>query len=194
MISFVKGKIIFNNGQKAVILTSGGVGYEVKLSKRVAEKLTKGAEAEILTYLAVRENALDLYGFNNAAERDLFMKFLEVGGIGPKTALHLLALGSVEETVAAIGRGDVSYLTKVSGIGKKTAELIVVELKNKMGFLGEGTMAGEVGQENSKVEDVIDGLIALGYSVTEARNVVRKLEVKGKTSEQLLKEALQKVK
>lgn len=190
MISILSGKIIENNGSRITILTPGGVGYEVTVNAKSAREWSVGAEAKVLTYMAVRENAMELYGFANEGEKDLFTKFLIVGGIGPKTALHLLSLGSVPEISSAIARGDVDYLTNVSGIGKKTAERIVVELKNKI-----AAGAGENGYEaGDTLGDVVAGLEALGYSSLEARDVVKKLDAKGKTSEQLLKEALQRIK
>ena len=189
MISIVKGKVISNFAGKLVVLTAGGVGYEIMTSASAGKNWLVGAEAEILTYLAVREGALDLYGFTNESEKELFEKFLLVSGIGPKTAIHLLSLGSVSEISSAIGRGDLAYLTNVSGIGKKTAERILVELKNKIG-------GGQTGLEEFEgaLGDVVEGLAALGYSFIEAREAVKNLDVKGKTSEQLLKEALQRIK
>ena len=188
MISLIQGKVISNFGGKLTVLTAGGVGYELLASVTSAKNWVVGAEAQILTYLAVREASLDLYGFANESEKNLFEKFLLVGGIGPKTALHLLSLGSVTEISSAIGRGDLAYLTNVSGIGKKTAERILVELKNKVG-------AGQTGLEEFEgaLGDVVEGLAALGYSFIEAREAVKNLDVKGKTSEQLLKEALQRI-
>ncbi len=204
MISIIKGKIIASELGEVTVLTPGGVGYRVFVNEASVSIWRVGSEAEILTYLAVRENALDLYGFASAGERYLFLKFLDVSGIGPKTALHILALGSVGDISAAINRGDVDYLTKVSGIGKKTAERMVVELKGKMAFSGSPTSQGGaapssdgvwgVGALYAEVADVIDGLIALGYSASDAREAVKKLDAKGKTSEQLLKEALRGVK
>lgn len=189
MISVIKGKVISNFAGKLVVLTAGGVGYELMASVTAAKNWLIGSEVEILTYLAVRESSLDLYGFANQSEKDLFEKFLLVSGIGPKTALHLLGLGSVQEISSAIGRGDLAYLTNVSGIGKKTAERILVELKNKIG-------AGATGLEDMEgaLGDVVEGLAALGYSFIEAREAVKNLDIKGKTSEQLLKEALQRIK
>jgi Holliday junction DNA helicase RuvA len=185
----VVGKIILKGENTITVLTAGGVGYEVMANIRSSEKWTVGMEVSILTYLAVRESALDLYGFVNAEEKDLFEKFLLVSGIGPKTALHLLSLGTVSEISNAIAQEDLAYLTNVSGIGRKTAERILVELKNKMGV----GVLGELGVDNS-LGDVIEGLMALGYSLLEARNAVKNLDIKGKNSEQLLKEALQRVK
>lgn len=174
-------------------MTPGGVGYKIMTNFVTSAKWKVGDETEIFTYLAVRENAMDLFGFGNSGEREMFLKFLDVSGIGPKTALHLLSLGSVEEISTAISRGDVDYLTKVSGIGKKTAERIVVELKNKMVAIKGSASVGDT-KENQAVGDVIDGLVALGYSALEAREVVKKIDPKGKNSEQILREALQRMK
>ncbi len=189
MISIIQGKVVSNFAGKLEVLTAGGVGYEIMVSAASVKHWVVGAEAQIMTYLAVRENSLDLYGFISASEKELFEKFLLVSGIGPKTALHLLSLGSVQDISSAIGRGDLAYLTNVSGIGKKTAERILVELKNKIG-------AGATGLEDMEgaLGDVVEGLAALGYSFIEAREAVKNLDVKGKTSEQLLKEALQRIK
>ena len=167
MISFLKGKVIANTGAEIVLLTSGGVGYKVTINLANAKLWPVGAEVEIEAYLAVREDALDLYGFANAEERGLFKHFLSVSGIGPKTALHLLSLGSAVEIKSAIGRGDLDYLTRVSGIGKKIAERIVMELKSKLasaeiGLPGDGVLG-----------DVVSGLMSLGYTAAEAREVVK---------------------
>ncbi|HLD34338.1 MAG TPA: Holliday junction branch migration protein RuvA [Patescibacteria group bacterium] len=190
MITLIKGKILGNNAGKMTVLTPGGVGYTVFVNP-LSSAWKIGQEAEVLTYLSVRENAMDLYGFATEAEKNLFEKFLLVSGIGPKTALHLLSLGSVEEIAGAINRGDLAYLKRVSGIGGKTAERLVVELKGKLaGGIHQGIATGM----NEELADVVDGLIALGYSESEAREAVKKLETKGKNTQQLLKEALQKVK
>ena len=189
MISVIAGKILSKHENNITVLTAGGVGYEIMASVRSMEVWPVGTETQILTYLAVRESALELYGFANAQEKELFEKFLLVSGIGPKTALHLLSLGTVQEISTAIANEDLAYLTNVSGIGKKTAERILVELKNKMGAV----TFGEAGVE-SGLADVIEGLIALGYSQIEARNAVKDLKVAGKNSEQILKEALQRIK
>lgn len=191
MISIITGKILSNSGGEIIVLTAGGVGYKVATNPLRAEKWPVGSEAEILTYLAVREDALELYGFESSSERKLFLQFLTVSGIGPKTALHLLSLGTVEEIAAAIARGDVSYLTKVSGVGRKTAERMVVELKDKV---AGAELFGAKAAGGDALGDVMDGLMALGYSGSQARAAVKGLNPAGKTSEQLLKEALQIIK
>lgn len=196
MIANIVGKIIANNGEEIVVQTGGGVGYEIKISTNSAQIFKIGQEAQILTYLSVRENAMELFGFGSQEEKYLFEKLISVSGIGPKSALHILALGSVADISAAINRGDVDYLKKVSGVGGKTAERIVVELKGKMNFVSKDAGQSYLGhnEESASVGDVVEALIAMGYSANSARETVKKLDTKGKTSEQLLKEALRKVK
>lgn len=192
MIALLQGTIISKFDNEMVIMTGGGVGYKLLVSPNAFNLATVGKEVILETYLVVKEDALDLYGFANSSEKALFKNFLSVNGVGPKTALHLLALGSVEETIMAIGRGDVEYLTKVSGIGKKTAERIVVDLKSKVakGLKESGISIPVI---NDAISDVIDGLVTLGYSVLQARDVVNRLDTKGKNSEQLLREALRSI-
>ena len=176
-------------------MTAGGVGYRVRSSPSAFVLAVAGSEICLETYLVVKEDALDLFGFGSTAEKELFKNFLTVSGVGPKTALHLLELGGVEEITLAIVRSDLDYLTKVSGIGKKTAERIVVELKNKLKetrTLGSGALPSE--NRSDTLGDVVDALETLGYSAAQAREVIKKLEPKGKSSEQLLREALQRIK
>ncbi len=188
MISIIKGFVLQNSGTEIIVMTSSGVGYNIFVSPARSDVWKVGAEAEILTCHIVREDSQELFGFGNETERELFNKLLSVSGIGPKSALRLMSLGTVEEIGAAINRGDLVYLTKVSGIGSKTAERIVVELRGKIGKNVEIIEGGDV------LGDVVEGLMALGYSASEARAVVKPLNSAGKTSEQLLKEALQKMK
>lgn len=179
------------NGQEVVILTSSGLGYNILVSPGAAQVCMVGAEVNLEAHLVVKEDALDLYGFISNSEKKLFKNFVSVSGVGPKTAMHLFSLGSVEEIVLAVGRGDTDFLTKVSGIGKKTAERIVVELREKM--QKDQTAYGKMSlTENvsSSVNDALEGLITLGYTPLQARETLKKIETENKTSEQLLKEAL----
>ncbi|MBU0545847.1 Holliday junction branch migration protein RuvA [Patescibacteria group bacterium] len=191
MISILRGKIVADNGAKIVIMTPGGVGYELAVKEGLTRIWKSGQETEVFTYLAVRENAMDLYGFANEEEREFFLKLLDVSGVGPKTALHILSLGSVEEISSAIAKGDVEYLNKVSGIGKKTAERLVVELKDKVTNLLP--VHPEQSEGSHAVADAIDALVAMGYSALQARDAVKMLDATGKTSDQLLREALRVV-
>jgi Holliday junction DNA helicase RuvA len=190
MIALIQGKILSKTDKTMVIMTAGGVGYKVMASPSVLGMAVVGSDITLDTYLSVKEDALDLFGFGSVAEKELFKNFLTVSGVGPKTALHLLSIGSVEEITLAIGRGDLEYLTKVSGVGKKTAERLIVELKSKV---AKGMSDAGVVIKNDALSDVIDALITLGYSVLEARDVVKAIDPKGKNSEQLLREALKSI-
>ncbi len=193
MIALISGRVVSNSNSETIIMTAGGVGYRVMVSPGAAKLCIIGDEVNLETYLVVREDVLDLFGFANESEKKLFKNFVSVSGVGPKTALHLLSLGSVAEIALAIGRGDLEYLTKVSGIGKKTAERIVVELREKMSKEQKSFGEEILSTDNAAVVDAIEALITLGYSVLQAREVVKQIEVKNKTSEQLLREALQKI-
>jgi len=185
MISIISGKVISNNGAEIVVMTSGGVGYKIAATPALAKAAKIGAEITADVYLAVREDAMDLYGFADVGERRLFKQLLSVSGIGPKSAMHILALGEVRDIESAIGRGDVAYLTKVSGIGKKTAERMVVELKSKLADFGPAGGSGKMGE-------VVEGLISLGYSSSDAREAVKDLPA-DLPSEKMLREALKRL-
>jgi len=186
MISIISGKVLSNNGPELVIMTPGGVGYKILVNSAKSDRWVIGSEAQVLTYLVVREDAMELFGFGSEPERQLFLKLLSVSGIGPKSALHVLSLGEVGEINAGIARGDVEFLTRVSGIGKKTAERIVVELKSKMVDINDVLGGGK-----GKTAEVIEGLISLGYSALEAREAVQGLP--DLPAEQLIREALKRL-
>lgn len=187
MISFLIGTVIEKSKDALTIMTMGGVGYEVRLTPLKLGEYTLNQKVSLYTYLKVAENAFDLYGFANQAERIFFTLLMTVSGIGPKSAMNILSLGSIDEIQSAIAREDVKYLTAVQGMGKKTAERLVVELKAKV--KEQGTKNREQ-LDSSLLGDVVEGLVSIGYSVEEVRNVVQELDIAGKTSEEILKEAL----
>ena len=190
MISYIKGKIIEKSERAVLVLTDGGVGYGISMQVAKCASLRVGDSVGLYTYLRVGENALDLFGFESLEEKKFFELLLTVSGIGPKSAMHILELGSLEEISSAIGRGDVGYLTKVSGVGKKTAERIVVELKSKIINHKSKINHEKCGEV---LGEVIDGLVSLGYSREEAREAVRDLSVDGKDTGKLVKEALRRL-
>lgn len=190
MISLIKGKIISKSLSEVVILTSGGVGYKINISPASFEKYEIGQEAEILTHLIVREDKQDLYGFNNEEERSLFILALSVSGIGPKSALHLLSLGSVLEIKNAIVHEDSAYLSKINGVGKKTAERLVLELKNKIGIIDFS--ASKDNKNYNSLKEVVDALTTMGYKEIQAREAIKNLDAT-KSSEELLREALKNI-
>lgn len=152
------------------IVSAGGVGYKVFATKETLARLTEGSEAALWTSLAVRENALDLYGFSDEEELRFFEMLQTVSGIGPKSALAILDIASTETLRSAISGGNAGYLTKVSGIGKKTAEKIVLELKDKVGLAAADSTRVLTGDE-----EALEAMKALGYSHSEAREALRKV-------------------
>jgi len=184
MIGHLTGKIIHGE-LKFVILDVAGVGYKVNTNTAILPKETT-QNAEFWTYLAVRENALDLYGFQTRDELDFFELLLTVSGIGPKSAIGILSLASLSSLRRAISTGDISHLTKVSGIGKKAAEKIVVELKDKIDSIG---MGGEFGESSLAGDiDALEALKSLGYTERESREAL-KVAV-GKNTEEKIRSAL----
>jgi Holliday junction DNA helicase RuvA len=171
MIGYLKGRVI-DQDLKSVILDVSGVGYKIYTNTAQIDS-KKNEFLEFWTYLAVRENALDLYGFTTKEELGFFELLITVSGIGPKSAMGILTVASVSNLRNAIVSGDTSHLIKVSGVGKKNAEKIVVELKDKLtGFEVGGSVSADV--------DVIEALKALGYLVAthkSAFNAVKEAAV-----------------
>lgn len=169
MIGHLKGTLL-ETEDRSIILSVQGVGYRIFCLPETLLRLSR-KEGECLsfwTYLAVRENALDLYGFEDKQEKNFFELLLTVSGIGPRSALSVLSVSSVVSLSSAVRSGDITYLTKVSGIGRKTAEKIVIELKDKLGL-------GYAG-EQSELEDeslVIEALKSLGYAQGDIREALK---------------------
>src|SRR6059036_4223640 len=177
MITFLDGRLVGALPTQAIIDVSG-VGYEVFIPLSSYDKLPAvGEPIRILTHLAVREDAHVLYGFMTAAERDLFRLLIHtVSGIGPKIALNVLSGMNVTALRGAVANGDVKALSQISGVGRKTAERIVVELKDKVGAAGawEASSAQRaLSPEEQKVNDAVLALIALGFKQIEAHDAVR---------------------
>ena len=168
MIGSIRGKIILKT-EKFLIVETNGVGYKINVSPDVLSKAKKlDSEIFLFIHTHVREDILDLYGFLNREELEFFEMLLNVSGIGPKGALSILGIASIETLRQAIGTGDTSYLTKISGIGRKTAEKIVIELRDKMGEAKTGSsLQGEL--------DALEALKSLGYSQNEAREALKKV-------------------
>jgi Holliday junction DNA helicase RuvA len=168
-----------------VILSAGGVGYKVFTVGEALTRLKRADTAALWTHLAVRESILDLYGFFEEEELRFFDMLLTVPGIGPKSALAVLDIASIETLRSAISGGNAGYLTNVSGIGKKTAEKIVLELKDKVGK-AEGSRSASLKGD----EEALEAMRALGYSQTEAREALRKVPDSIEKSSERLRAAL----
>src|SRR5580765_612267 len=199
MITFLHGKLV-ESLPTQVIMEVRGMGYEVLIPLSSYDKLPQpGQEFKILTHLVVREDAHTLYGFMTAAERELFRLLINtVSGIGPKIALNVLSGISVTAFRGAVASGDVKALSQVSGVGRKTAERMVVELKDKIGAAGawEATSAQRgLSPEDQKLNDAVLALMALGFKQIEAHDTVRKAQANlgaAATVEDLVRASLRK--
>jgi len=181
MITFLHGKLI-EALPTQVVVDVNGIGYEALIPLSSYDKLpAPGQEVKLLTHLVVREDAHILYGFMTSAERDLFRMLINtVSGIGPKIALNVLSGMNPTAFRGAVANGDVKSLSQISGVGRKTAERIVVELKDKIGAAGawEATSAQRaLSPEDQKVNDAVLALMALGFKQLEAHDSVRKVQV-----------------
>jgi Holliday junction DNA helicase RuvA len=167
MIGSLRGKVALKT-EKFILVETCGVGYKVFVSPDILSKPhKKDEEVFLFVHTHVREDVLDLYGFLDQKELDFFEMLLGVSGIGPRSALAILGIASIETLRKAIGTGDTSYLTKISGIGRKTAEKIVIELRDKIGEeKGGASLQGEL--------DALEALKSLGYSQNEAREALKK--------------------
>lgn len=189
MISFLEGHIEFK-GEKFVMVNVGGVGYKIFVGHETLQKIPeKGQNVKIWTHQYIREDAMDLYGFLNFSELDLFETLIGISGIGPKGALGVLSIAPVDTLKKAIAAGDTSYLTRVSGIGRKTAEKIVLELKDKMAGRGVTVEAPELKDE----ADALEALVSLGYSPREAREALAVVPQETRSVEKKVGEALKKL-
>ncbi len=177
MITFLNGKLV-EALPTQVTVDVNGVGYEVLIPLSSFDKLPKpGANVHLLTQLVVREDAHTLYGFMTPAERDLFRLLINpVSGVGPRIALNVLSGISVTAFRGAVANGDVKALSQISGVGKKTAERIVVELKDKIGPAGAWEASSEqrgLSPADQKINDAVLALVALGFKQIEAHEAVR---------------------
>ena len=181
MIGFVRGKV-HAFSLDYVLVDVNGVGYRINFYH--PESLHKDEEVTIYTYQNVREDELSLYGFLSLQEYDLFCELISVKGLGPKIASNILSKASVETIISAIEEGDVGFMQRMPGIGKKTASQIILDLKGKLVETAEQPV------DNSKLSDVSDALKAFGYKPAEIKPVLKKLEKEEGSTDELIKKAL----
>lgn len=189
MISYLKGNISYKLKNK-IIVDVNNVGYCVFVSDNFLNDLKVGQENEIFTFQHVKEDALDLYGFKTLEELDFFELLISISGIGPKSALSVLAVAQISDIKESIIRGDSGLLTKVSGIGKRIAERVVLELKDKLLKIGGSY---DLSISSSLSADEIDALMALGYTVLEAREALNKVGSDISDSAERIREALKRM-
>jgi Holliday junction DNA helicase RuvA len=174
MIGRISGKLIEKNPPQ-ILVDVGGVGYEIDVPMSTFYNLPEiGGQVVLLTHFLVREDAQLLYGFLNAAERSVFRMLIKISGIGARTALSILSGMTVQMLAQAIAAQDSAMLTRIPGIGKKTAERLVLELKGKLGADLEGISLA-AGEHSEAKSDIVSALVALGYSERESIAAAKKL-------------------
>lgn len=174
MISYIKGYIV-ELGTRYIVIDINGLGYKVYATDDTIHGLKVNQETTFWTHLVVREDVLDLYGFKSQNERSFFELLIGVSGIGPKSALNILSLVSIDTLASSIRNGSVAHLVKVSGLGKKTAEKIVLELKDKISGVSFSSDDPILSADMSSDMDAIEALKALGYDTDEAREALKRI-------------------
>ena len=184
MIGFLKGKILSLSPETALIETASGVGFEVLLSGEAYNSLAGKKEGEVFTYMQVREDGVSLFGFCSPEEKEMFLKLVSVSGAGPKLGIAVLSGMSAVNVAAAIAAGDVKRLSSIKGMGKKTAERIILELREKVSLsaqpsvaVGESVATPSVGDEDSVV-----ALMTLGFTRAESVKAIARAREQGATT------------
>ena len=190
MFDYISGKVAAV-GENRVVIDCGGVGFALTASAFTCADCSRKTEVKMPAYLAVREDALELYGFASERERDLFLMLINVSGVGPKLAVAVLGGMPQDRLTAAIAAGDVAALSSIKGVGKKTAERIALELKSKIADVFGAAVGGDVGQAIQLADDdAVLALVSLGYERKEAETAVRKVAKPDMTTEQLIRAVL----
>jgi holliday junction DNA helicase RuvA len=190
MIAYLNGQILAKSNNY-LILGVNNIGYRLFIGESLGAEIKIGDHKEFYISHQVREDASDLYAFRNIVELELFELLLSVSGVGPKSALGVLSIASVDDVKEAVARGDAALLTKVAGIGKKTAERVVLELKNKL----IKNLGSSITNLDSPVGlgDELDALMSLGYSLSDARAALQDLDPALSDSGERVKAALKKL-
>ena len=198
MIGYIKGNVI-GATDTTVLLENNGIGYEIICSASVYQKLLAQKSGEVYTYLAVKEDGISLYGFSSVEEKNMFLKLITVSGVGPKSGIAVLSAMDISSLAAMIATSDVKGLSKIKGLGKKTAERIILELREKV---EENLFDGDVSakksvdnQTDQNDQDAIIALMSLGFTKTECAKVVKQAKEEGaKTIEQIIAYSIKNIK
>ena len=193
MYYYIKGTLAAK-GENYIVVDVSGVGYMVYTSLNGIEKSGSiGSQITVYTYLNVREDAMDIYGFITEEEKKMFMQLISVSGVGPKAGLAILSVAPPSKIAAAIITGDTKTITKAAGVGPKVAQRVILELKDKMDSVSLGIDADEVSVSDEIITDnraeAMSALVVLGYSANDARGVLSKLD-SSLSTEEMIKQAL----
>lgn len=198
MLYNIKGRLTVSD-VNFIVVECGGVGFKCFTSLNTVKEIGEtGSEVTVYTYLAVREDAMDLYGFASLAELDAFKLLITVSGIGPKAAVSILSQLTPDRLALCIASGDAKAITKAQGVGKKTAERVVLELKDKMGSISVSNEAAQAvssaqsAGESSNAAEAVEALVALGYAQSDAAIVIGGLD-KALSVDDMIRQGLKKL-
>ncbi len=193
MIGYIKGRILSLSNEYALIETASGIGFEVNITGTAFSSLYNKQDGELYTYMQVREDGVSLFGFSSVAEKSMFLKLISVSGVGPKLGITVLSGLNVSDVAAAIASNDIKLLSTVKGMGKKTAERIVLELREKINMVDVPTDANvKTVPVTAADEDAVVALMTLGYNRTESQRAIAKAKESGaKSIEDIIRTALQ---
>lgn len=201
MISYIKGEIVYNDAE-GVIIENNGIGYRVIVPAFSAQKLcSQRGEVIVHTYMSVREDGITLFGFSSVEERSLYEKLISVSGIGPKAAVSILGVLTPSQLITAIVSADSAAIARAPGIGKKTAQRVILDLKDKIGnddvadiFDGNGGEAvSETAAAGDDRSEAVEALVALGYSRSEAVKAVSRVYNEGMDVQKILSASLREL-
>lgn len=201
MISYIKGEIVYNDSD-SLIVENNGIGYKVIVPAFSAQKLcAQKGQVTVYTYMSVREDGITLFGFSSVEERSLYEKLISVSGIGPKAAVSILGVLTPSQLITAIVSADSAAIARAPGIGKKTAQRVILDLKDKIGnddiadiFDGNGgTAVSETAAAGDDRSESVEALVALGYSRSEAVKAVSRVYNEGMDVQKILSASLREL-
>lgn len=201
MISYIKGEIVYNDSD-SLIVENNGIGYKVIVPAFSAQKLcSQKGQVTVYTYMSVREDGITLFGFSSVEERSLYEKLISVSGIGPKAAVSILGVLTPSQLITAIVSADSAAIARAPGIGKKTAQRVILDLKDKIGnddvadiFDGNGGEAvSETAAAGDDRSEAVEALVALGYSRSEAVKAVNRVYNEGMDVQKILSASLREL-
>ena len=193
MIGYIYGKVM-DVGKGVLLIENNGIGYEVSVSATAFERMVREKQGGVYTYLQVREDGISLFGFDNLAEKNMFLKLISVSGVGPKMGIGILSGMSLKDLAMTIATSDIKTLSKIKGCGKKTAERIIVELRENVSSLDLGGLP-VTAPISSEDGDAVIALMSLGFTKAECVKVVKEAKDNGlKTIEEIIAYSIKHIK
>lgn len=192
MYNYITGKVVYSSGN-TIVVDNNGIGYEIGASNFTTNKFMEGEIAKIYTYLYVREDTYALYGFSSIEEKTLFLRLIDISGVGPKMAMQILSGADLNSLTVAIATGDVKSLSKIKGLGKKTAELIVVSMRDQVSLDLTNAQSEISAVVEKDAQEAVFALVSLGISNSDAVKIVADVSKTEKGAENIIREALKRL-